>query len=205
MSRRAATTITSICGAAPSVAGDAADDPVVEDRLVERHRDLLLGLEAHGGLELLGVVDRRQPQGPHDDPLVGDPSRTRCESLCSEKSERSASATASGSATSPSWKASGGSGAIAVAAELGTPFAAHLGRGDAAGLDLEADERARPSSSVESAMHRKLRDRARAPSQIGQATEFACTESEASDRLFDRLAPDHPGRLVRVDEVGGSR
>ena len=45
---------------------------MIEHRLLERHRDLLLGLEAHRGLELVGVLDRRQPQGANDDPLVGD-------------------------------------------------------------------------------------------------------------------------------------
>ena len=53
--------------------GDAADHLVVEDRLVERHRDLLLGLEADRGLELRRVLDRRQAQGADDDALVGDP------------------------------------------------------------------------------------------------------------------------------------
>ena len=44
----------------------------VEDRLVERHRDLVLRVEAHGGVELLAVVDRRQLDDADDDLLVGD-------------------------------------------------------------------------------------------------------------------------------------
>ena len=72
MSRRAATTTTSIFGASSSVGLDAADDAVVEDGLVERHRDLLLGLEADRRVELLRVLDRRQAQGADDDALVGD-------------------------------------------------------------------------------------------------------------------------------------
>ena len=52
---------------------DAADDLVLEHRLVERHRHLLLGLEANRGLHLLGVLDRRQPHRPDDEALVADP------------------------------------------------------------------------------------------------------------------------------------
>ena len=73
MSRRAATTTTSTCGAPPSSAGDAADDLVLEHRLVERHRHLLLGLEADRRLHLLRVLDRRQAHGADDDALVADP------------------------------------------------------------------------------------------------------------------------------------
>ena len=62
MSRRAATTTTSTWGAAPSSAGHAADDLVLEHGLVERHRHLLLGLEADRRLHLLRVLDRRQAQ-----------------------------------------------------------------------------------------------------------------------------------------------
>jgi hypothetical protein len=46
-------------------------EPVVEDRLVEAHRQLVLGMEAHDGVELLGRLDRRQVQVAHDDALVG--------------------------------------------------------------------------------------------------------------------------------------
>ena len=46
---------------------------MLEHRLVERHRDLLLGLEANGGLQLLRVLDRGQAQRADDDALVADP------------------------------------------------------------------------------------------------------------------------------------
>ena len=118
MSRRAATTTTSICGVDALLGGDAADHLVVEHRLVERHRDLLLGLEADRGLELLRVLDRRQPQGADDDALVGDPEAHPLGELVRAKSDLSAAASASGSATSPSWKAPGASGAIAVRRDL---------------------------------------------------------------------------------------
>ena len=51
---------------------DALQDAVVEHRLLERHRKLLLGLEPHGRLELLLAVDDRQLQHPQRDLLAGD-------------------------------------------------------------------------------------------------------------------------------------
>ncbi len=50
----------------------AADHLVLEHRLVERHRHLLLGLEADRRLHFLRVLDRGQPHGADDDPLVAD-------------------------------------------------------------------------------------------------------------------------------------
>ena len=73
MSRRAATTITSICAGPSALAGGSADDAVLDHRFLERHRDLLLGAEADGGVELVGVLDRGQAQGAGDEALVGDP------------------------------------------------------------------------------------------------------------------------------------
>ena len=51
------------------------DDPervVLEHRLLERHRDVLLGLEAGGGRDVLGIVERRQVKRAHDDARIGD-------------------------------------------------------------------------------------------------------------------------------------
>ena len=51
------------------------DDPqrvVLEHRLLERHRDVLLGLEADRRGDLLRVGQRRKVERAHDDPLVGD-------------------------------------------------------------------------------------------------------------------------------------
>ena len=42
-----------------ALAVDDVERLEVEDRLVERHRELVLRLEAHGRVELLGVGDRR--------------------------------------------------------------------------------------------------------------------------------------------------
>ena len=70
ISRRAATTTTRWRG--PSSRLDDAERLEVEDRLVERHRQLLLGLEADGGGERLVVLDRRQVEHADDDARVGD-------------------------------------------------------------------------------------------------------------------------------------
>ena len=158
ISRRAATRITSIVGPDSSVAGGAADDPVVEDRLVERHRNLLLGLEADGGLLLGGVVDRGQPQRPHDDALVGDPEPDPAARACG------------GEEGAEGVRERLGVGHLAVAegavrqladgdlAEL-PGLSLHLGGGDAVAGDLEADDGLRLfRSELHPAQHR--RDRA---------------------------------------------
>jgi hypothetical protein len=44
----------------------------VHDGLLERHRDVVLGLEADRGLQLVAVLDCGQPHAAHGDPLVGD-------------------------------------------------------------------------------------------------------------------------------------
>ena len=51
---------------------DALQHAVVQHRLLERHRQLLLGLEADRCLELLLVVDRRQLEHAQRDLLAGD-------------------------------------------------------------------------------------------------------------------------------------
>ena len=51
---------------------DTLEHVVVEHRLLERHRKLLLRLEANRRLELLVVVDRRQLQDTQRDLLAGD-------------------------------------------------------------------------------------------------------------------------------------
>ena len=63
ISRRAATTTTSTCGADALLGGHASDHLVLEHGLVERHRDLLLGLEADRRLHLLRVLDQPAAAG----------------------------------------------------------------------------------------------------------------------------------------------
>ena len=63
---------------------------VVEHRLVERHRDRLGGLEADGGVALLGVLDARQLDHADHDLLVRDaePDALRETGLLDEALER---------------------------------------------------------------------------------------------------------------------
>ena len=70
MSRRAATSSTRMRASAVDL--DDAERVVVEHDALDRHRDLVLRLEADGAVELLGVEDRRQLDLAHDDALVGD-------------------------------------------------------------------------------------------------------------------------------------
>ena len=88
-----------------------ADDLPVEDGLVERHRNVVLGLEADGGLELVAVVDRGQAHRADGDALVGDADpHLAAELLAARSSSLIAWPSASGSATSPSRKIPGPSG-----------------------------------------------------------------------------------------------
>ena len=141
MSRRAATAITSIWRS-PSGRLPSGNDSVIEHRLVERHRDLVLRLEADRGLDLLRVLDQRQLHGPDDHALVGDPEPDQLAELVLRE-ERSCSALdrASASRTSPSLTMPGSSGAIAVRLTCARAVGLDLGGGDAAGLDVEADDR----------------------------------------------------------------
>jgi hypothetical protein len=51
---------------------DQPERMVLEHRLVERHRDVLLGLEANRRADLLRARQRRKVDRAHDDALVGD-------------------------------------------------------------------------------------------------------------------------------------
>jgi hypothetical protein len=115
------------------------DDPVIDNSLVEWHRDLLLGREADSRRQLLRVFDRRQAQGPHDDPLVryAQPDALRQLVLGEERPKRFGDGSRIGD--------------LAVAKGLRRQRRAcrrghacravdsDFGCGDAAGLDLEAD------------------------------------------------------------------
>ena len=140
MSRRAATTTTSIVGS-PVSRRIVADDLLLEDRLVERHRDLVLGLEADRGLELLatsrsraGAASARRPAGWRS---RGGPSST---SLCSAKRSFSARQGLGVGRPRPRGRRRTASGAMPAPETRAAPFDAHLGGGDAAGLEIEADD-----------------------------------------------------------------
>ena len=122
MSRRAATTITSICGAAPSV---APTPPTTRWSITAWSRGIAIcswavkrtAASSSAGFSIAG---RRRVRTTTR--WLAIPSRTRLLSLLWAKSARSASATLSGSATSPSWKASGGSDAVATAFRCTAPL-----------------------------------------------------------------------------------
>ncbi len=127
---------------------DAADDLMLEHGLVERHRNLLLRLEANGRLHLLRVLDRRQPQRADDHLLVADAEPHLLGELVrgEEGLERVGDAVRVGDlalveGARREWLDRG-------ADDLRGSVDPDLGRSDAAGLDLEADRCGRPSSSV---------------------------------------------------------
>ncbi len=59
-------------GARSLLGVDDAEHVVLEHRLLQRHRDVVLRVKAHGRRDLLGVRERRQVDGAHEDPLAGD-------------------------------------------------------------------------------------------------------------------------------------
>ena len=117
-----------------------ADHLPVEDRLLERHRDLVLGLKADRGRELVGALDRRQEQRPHRDPLIGDPEPhvARQLALGEQRLERVRERVRVGHLALV--KDAGGQRGDAVAGDLGAAVYADLGGRDAPGLEVEADE-----------------------------------------------------------------
>ena len=140
MSRLAATTTTSTCGWRAVLGRSAADDLVLEHRLVDRHRNLLLCLEPHRRVHLLRVLDRRQPKGPHHDALVADAEADLLRELVRRVHRLQAVDEAIGvedlavvEGAALEWVDRGGS-------ELRGSIHPHFGGGDAACLDVEADD-----------------------------------------------------------------
>ena len=58
--------------ARPLLRVDDAERMVLEHRLLERHRNVVLCMEADRRRDLLGVGERRQVDRPRQDPLAGD-------------------------------------------------------------------------------------------------------------------------------------
>ena len=116
-----------------------ADDLPVEDRLVERHRDVVLSLEADGGLELVAVVDCGKAHRADRHPLVCDADADVARELLAgeELLDRLAERLRVGDLALA--EDSGSERHDAAAHDLGRAVDAHFGRGDAAGLDVEAD------------------------------------------------------------------
>ena len=93
---------------------DLAEHRVIHHGLVERHRDLVRRAETDRGLELVLVVDHRQPDRADRDLLVGEPEPNRPREAVSVNISASVSPSASGSVTSPSWTTPAGTSAIAA-------------------------------------------------------------------------------------------
>ena len=139
MSRRAATSRTRWRG--PSGVSTMPSGLEVEHGAVERHRHLVLRLEADGGLELLAGSRRRKLEDADDDPLVGDADAHALVQLVGP--EELAQRLGEGLDV----------GDLAVADDAGLerdarrrarssmrPLTLHRGRGDGARLDVEADD-----------------------------------------------------------------
>ena len=126
------------CGALDRA--DSADHTVVDHRLVQRHRDLLLGGEADRGGELVRVLDRRQPQRSHDHALVGDAEADALAELVLGEEVAQRGGDAAGVGDLAVVERLRGERRGGRRRQLQPPVAAHLGSADAAGLDLEADQ-----------------------------------------------------------------
>ena len=112
MSRWAATSTTLLARARGRV--DDAERVEVEDGVVQRHRHLVLGLEAHRGGELLAVGDGRQLERAQDGALVGDADAHPLAQPAVAEQLAQGLASAASSSTSPSRTVSAGSGRAAA-------------------------------------------------------------------------------------------
>ena len=203
MSRRAAIDDDVDLRGRALLGGDAADHLVLEHRLVERHRHLLLGLEADRRVHLLRVLDRRQAHGADDDPLVADAEPDLLGELVRGEESLSAAASAVGV------------GDLALVEDagrqrrdrrspisLGEPLSADLGRGDAAGLDLEPDQRL--VLFLRQLDHPAQLSAARRPAVLDRPiwTGFRLVPcpylelGKARQPSSPRLPADHPGRTA---------
>ena len=142
------------------------------------------------GLELLAVLDGRQLDEADDDLLVGDADadalvRGPC---CRGRARAGRRVRASASTTSPSRTTPGSSGANAARSTFDAAVDGDLGDGDAAGLDVEADEVLRACAC---AMEKRGRDGRGGPArphrQIGRADLSPGPRSGACRTCVQRL------------------
>src|SRR6476660_1379552 len=139
------------------------------------------------------------------------PRRTRLPSLCSAKRSRSASVTPAGSVTSPSWKASGASGAVAAAVRRAAPLlrtsATPMLPASISRPTSEASfvpPRLSEGSLSEGFFSEGGRRSASIPACIDQSAAEPLppsTKNSNLQALFHRLAPDDPGGFFRRDEA----
>ena len=101
---------------------DPLQQPVVQHRLLDRHRKLLLRLEADRRVELLLVSMAGSSMTRTAIFWLATPRRTFLGRSLSRKNARSRSASASTSTTSPSWKRPGPRLVVAARTSTGLPF-----------------------------------------------------------------------------------
>jgi hypothetical protein len=119
--------------------GRPAHDLPVHDRLLKRHRDVVLRLEADRRLQLLRVVDLRQSQGSHRDPLIGDAEAYVLRELVLGKQLLQGLAQGAGIGHLALTEHAGPQRDDAEAGHLGATVALDLAGGNAPGLDIETD------------------------------------------------------------------
>ena len=128
---------------------DDAQRLKVEDRVVERHRHLLLGLEVDCRREFLGVGDRWQLERPQHGPLVGDADAhpLRKAALVEQLPQRLGEAplVVHFAVT----EGIGGQGHRGCLVDHHRAVAAPLGGGDEARLDVEPHDRAATAAEAE--------------------------------------------------------
>jgi hypothetical protein len=120
----------------------AADHLEVEHRLIERHRQLVLGLEADSCVELGPILDQGQAQGAHRQSLVGDADPHLLCKLVAREQGGEAGAELLGVddlAVVDGARAEREHGGVGRLRRAVLP---DLGCGDAVGLDVEADHHA---------------------------------------------------------------
>ena len=126
----------------PSSSTRSSRTLVVEHRLVERDRQRLLGAEANRVRELLRVVDPGDLEGADADPVVGDaePHAAGAAACACGRTCFSASASSSGSRSSPPTTMPCSSGSRATWTSSGRAVVDDAGGGDLGAADLQADQ-----------------------------------------------------------------
>ena len=114
---------------------DGGDHLPVEDRAVQRHRDVVLGREADGRLELVAVLDPRQADRAHRDLLVRDPDPHLARELVLGKQRLDRVAEGVGVRDLAVPDRTRGQRGDAVPSHADRAVDAHLGRGDAPGIE----------------------------------------------------------------------
>ncbi len=112
----------------------------VEDGLVEGHGDVVLCLEADRRLELVAIVDGGKAHGPDGDALVRDPDPHVARKALPREELLDRLAQCFGVCDLALAEDARGQRQDAASDDFGRAVDPNFGRGDAAGLDIEADD-----------------------------------------------------------------